>query len=150
MSYILLLYYTAESKASAFHPAFSLVMCQNIQFFLVWELLWFLVVCVRLLHMARNERVFLGQEFCRVKSGIILIRPVLSPVSLTCTQFGAGTIEPWVGLYIHLVRFRLFESACVSASGLSLKPQAHHQHALSAKSIAKSRCWGERKQSWFC
>lgn len=145
ISYILQLYYTAESNASAFHPAFSLVTCQNIQFFLLWELFWFLVVCIHLLHMARNESIFLALEFCRVK-----IRSVLSPVSLIWAQFGAGTIEPWADFHIHLVRFQLFELACVSASGVAWNLRAHHQHTLFTKSIVKSRCWGKRKQSWIC
>lgn len=101
----------------------SLWLCAKTEFFLSWELFWFLVVCIHLLHMARNESIFFGQEFCRVKSGIIVIRSVLSPVSLTWAQFGAGTIEPWADFYIHLVRFQLFESACVSVSGPGLKPQ---------------------------
>lgn len=55
--------------------------------------------------MARNESIFLGQEFCMMNSGIILIGSVLSIVSFVWAQFGAETIGLQTNLYISLVEF---------------------------------------------
>lgn len=55
--------------------------------------------------MARNESIFLGQEFCMVNSEIILIGSVLTTVSFVWAQFGAGTIGLQTNFYISLVEF---------------------------------------------